>query len=417
VPEQPHAILFTGFEPSGDDHAAAVIAELKARQPDLPIYAWGGPKMQAAGATIVERTGDSAVMGLPGLAKIQEHREINARIKAWLVEHPVAVHVPVDSPAANFPICNIARASGARVVHLVAPQVWAWGKWRVKKLRRLTDHVCCLLPFEEPWFRQRHVPATFVGHPLFDHPLDTNRLDEIIADWPRAQTPGLNIALMPGSRPAEITKNFGLLIGVFNRLLRTHPDALGVVAATKAELEPQLRALAEEAGEPWPEQLRIEPSNTDATIRWSDFCLVVSGTVTLQIARQAKPMVAVYVWSKLMYRLVGRWLVTTPNFTLPNLIAGLRIVPELVPHFGGPEPMATLATELLDSPELAEKQRENLRGIVARFSGFSASAGCADIIERALLGEPLDTLSTAGTGATAPAAQRRTGTSPAATTE
>ena len=112
----PRPVLFTAFEPSGDDHAAPVIAELRRRRPDLPIFAWGGPRMEAAGATIVERTGDDAVMGMPGLEKIREHRRINERIEAWMDRHRPALHVPVDSPAANFPICALAKARGCRVV-------------------------------------------------------------------------------------------------------------------------------------------------------------------------------------------------------------------------------------------------------------------------------------------------------------
>lgn len=402
-------ILFTGFEPSGDDHAAAVIAELKSRRPELRIAAWGGPNMEAAGATVVERTGESAVMGLPGLAKIQEHRKINQRIAAWLDANPVKVHVPVDSPAANFPICKLAKARGARVVHLVAPQVWAWGKWRVKKLRRLTDHVCCLLPFEEPWFRQRHVPATFVGHPLYDHRLNTRALDDTIADWPAPDGP--RIALMPGSRPAEIRKNFPLILGAFNRIRQKHPGAYAVVAAARPDLEQHLRDLASQAGEPWPDAIRVETHATDAVIRWAELCLVVSGTVTLQIARQARPMVIVYAWSRFMHTVLGRYLLTTPFLTLPNLVAGARVVPELVPHFGGPEPIAECALELLDQPEHAERQRENLRAVSQRFSGTSAARGCADIIERALDALPLDTASTAENG------HSRTGVSPTPATE
>ena len=115
-PQRPPALLFTAFEPSGDEHASIVIAELKRRHPDRPIYAWGGPKMAAAGAEVLERTGDDAVMGVPGLAKIREHLKINARIRRWLRKHPVAVHVPVDSPAANDPVCDIAKARGCKVV-------------------------------------------------------------------------------------------------------------------------------------------------------------------------------------------------------------------------------------------------------------------------------------------------------------
>src|ERR1043166_3759289 len=103
----PPTLLFTAFEPSGDDHAAAVIAELRLRHPDLPIFAWGGPRMERAGATLVERTGDDALVGIPGLKKIREHGRINERIDAWLARHRPLM-IPVDSPGANF---QIGRAS------------------------------------------------------------------------------------------------------------------------------------------------------------------------------------------------------------------------------------------------------------------------------------------------------------------
>ncbi len=369
------AILLTGFEPSGDDHAAAVIAELRRRHPDLAMYAWGGPNMGAAGATIVEETGRDAVMGVPGIDKIREHKKINARIAAWLDEHPITVHVPVDSPAANFPICKMARERGAKVVHLVAPQVWAWASWRVKKLRRLSNFVCCVLPFEEDWFREHNVRSRFVGHPLFDQPLDLSVLDEQIADWPNGSP---QIALLPGSRPAEIRKNFPLLMAAYRRLAAEHPHIAGVVAATRPDLESTIRELA---GEPWPESLRFVSKQTDAAIRWADLCLVVSGTVTLQIARQAKPMVIVYKLSRLMYNLLGRWLVKTKFFSLPNLIAGQQIVPELIPHFGGADRIVDEAVGLLERPELAEKQREALRQIAKLFEGKNAAEGAADVIE------------------------------------
>lgn len=379
---EPRPILFTGFEPSGDDHASAVIAELRARHPDLPMYAWGGPKMAAAGATIVESTGHDAVMGMPGLKKILEHREINRRIGAWMDKHRPALHVPVDSPAANFPVCKLAKERGAKVVHLVAPQVWAWGSWRVNKLRRLTDHVLCLLPFEESWFRKRGVEATFVGHPLFDRPLDLDALDRASGDLPRGAGP--HVALMPGSRPAELSKNFPLLADAYRRLEREHPGIVGVVAAARPEDEPTLRALGTAPGKPWPESLIVVSRRTDAVTRWCDLALVVSGTVTLQIARQGKPMVIVYRSSRLFWSLIARWLISTRRFSLPNLIAEREIVPELIPHFGGSDPIAAHAIELLESSSKMSEQRGELNAIATKFAGHHAARGSADVIERVL---------------------------------
>jgi len=379
VPEAQPIILFTAFEPSGDDHAAAVIASIKRDHPGADIRAWGGPKMEAAGASLIARTGDDAVMGVPGLAKIREHKKINADIAAWVAENPIAVHVPVDSPAANFPVCAIAKKAGAKVVHLVAPQLWAWGPWRINKLRRLTDHVLCVLPFEEDWFRQRGVQATFIGHPLFDHSPDDEALDDQIAGWATG-TP--QIALMPGSRPSEMRANFGLMLSAYNRLVREHPEMRGVVAATRPEVEPVLRQLAADAKQDWPDSLDIRFGATDAVVRWCDLAIVVSGTVTLQIARQRRPMVIVYKSSRLLWSLVARWIIRAPFFTLPNLVAGREIVPELVPHFTGSDPIADRVVAILEDPASAEAQRRDLGEIASGFEGHHAANEAAEVIAR-----------------------------------
>ncbi|MBL8762698.1 MAG: hypothetical protein JNM07_00325 [Phycisphaerae bacterium] len=383
---RPGAVLFTAFEPSGDDHAAPVIAEIRARRPDLTVYAWGGPKMQRAGATVVEFTGQSAVMGLPGPSKIVEHLRLNRRIADWLRTHRVDLHVPVDSPGANFPICRLTKARGIRVVHLVAPQMWAWGPWRVAKLRRLTDLVLCLLPFEEQWFRTRGVPARFVGHPLFDEALD---VDAVTAR--AARIPGSNakprVLLLPGSRPSEISRCFPVLLDAFRRLRHDFPGLVGCVASTRHQVEADIRGLAQSRGG-WPDGLSVVVGDTDAAIAWSEVALVVSGTVTLQIARQRRPMVAMYRPGKLVYHALARWLVSTPLFTLPNLIAGRGVIPEFIPHFGDGEALAVAVIRLLRQPGLQETQVAALEEVCARFRGLSAARTAADEILRALDGSP-----------------------------
>lgn len=372
------AILFTAFEPSGDDHASGVVAELRARHPELPIFAWGGPKMERAGATIVERTGDDAVMGLPGLAKIREHQRINVRIEEWLRTNPVAVHVPVDSPAANFPICAITRASGARVVHLVAPQIWAWGRWRIHKLRRLTDLVLCLLPFEEGFFTNRRVPARFIGHMLFDKVLDTEELDRrgaAFGDGPQ------RIAMMPGSRPDELNRHLELMLRAFEAIRAKHPQTVGVVAATTPRVADHLRELATQRLGRWPEAVQIVAQDTDAVIRWCTLALVKSGTVTLQVAKQNRPMVVFYSKSNPVLYFLAKTILSTKHFSLPNVLAHRRVVPEFIPHYGGPEPIVDAAVRLIEDPEFAAEQRRDLASVVAGFSGRNAASLAADAIE------------------------------------
>ena len=374
--DRERTILFTGFEPSGDDHAAAVVAELRRRHPKVRVCAWGGPNMARAGAEVIEETGQNSVVGLPGPRTILAQRATNKRIEQWMDANRVDVHVPVDAPAANFPICAAAKARGAKVVHLVAPQVWAWGGWRIAKLRRLTDFVCCLLPFEEQFFADRGVPARFVGHPLFDEVLDEAELDAAAKRWP-SESPRL--ALMPGSRSGEIKKNAPLLFESFRALNAAYPRATGVVAAAHDRAADMLREIGRSMGG-WPDRLRLAVGETDAVIRWSELNLVVSGTVTLQIARQRRPMVIVYKSSKLLYNLLGRWLVQTDHFTLPNLVADRRIVPEFVPHFEDHAAFTEAAKELLGSEAKMNQQRAELDAIVQRFAGYTAAQSAAEAI-------------------------------------
>jgi len=374
------AVLFTAFEPSGDDHAASVIAELRRRHPTLPIFAWGGPKMEAAGATIQERTGDDAVMGLPGVAKILEHVRINARIRAFLSANRIAVHVPVDSPSANTPICAIAKRAGAKVVHLVAPQIWAWGRWRIHKLRRVTDLLLCILPFEEEFFRKRYVPARYIGHFLFEHPIETASLDARAKELGEGEP---RIAMMPGSRPDELRRHFPILLEAFRALSARFPGAQGVVAATSDRVAEQLRTAAAAHGG-WPDALRIAVKDTDAVVRWCQIALVKSGTVTLQVAKQRRPMVVFYQRSNPFLFLIARLILSTRLFSLPNVLAKDRVIPEFIPHFGGPGPIVKAAEQLIDSPSESERQRQRLDSVIAQFGTPPTSRLAADAIEELL---------------------------------
>ena len=376
-------VLFTAFEPSGDDHASTVIAELKRRHPNLPIFAWGGPKMERAGATIIERTGETAVMGLPGVGKILEHVRINRRVEEWLDHHRVAMHIPVDSPDANFKICAMAKKRGAKVVHLVAPQVWAWREGRIHTLRKLTDLILCLLPFEEPYFMTRGVPAKFIGHPLFDIPLDEAAMDlrGVMLGGGKPK-----LALMPGSRPAEIRRSVPPLLDAYRELKRDFPDLRGVMPLTRPAVHDEVKMIAANSGG-WPDGLSAIVGDTDTAIRWCDYAIVASGTVTLQVARQRKPMVTFYRFGRSMqlpFWILGRLMFTTKLFTLPNLIAGKRIVQELVPHFGGGEPLAAGVLKLMRQPGYADDQRAALDEVCKRFEDRRASMTAADEICRML---------------------------------
>ena len=169
-------VLFTAFEPSGDAHAAPVIARLRAVRPDLEIVAWGGPRMAEAGATLVASTAEDGAMGLGGLSRARMLFRERAAMERWLEGRRLVMHVGVDSPSANIRLARISKQHGAPYVQFVAPQFWAWAPWRLRRFKRAAAKVLCVLPFEEAWFTSRGMPARYVGHPVVNEPLDAGMI-------------------------------------------------------------------------------------------------------------------------------------------------------------------------------------------------------------------------------------------------
>jgi len=354
----------------------------------MPIYALGGDHMREAGAELIEASTEDAVMLAGSIRKILDHKARLRRLRAWLADHPLAAHVPVDSPAANWSICELLREvqPRAKIVHLVAPQVWAWATWRVQKLRRLTNHVLCLLPFEPEWLTERGIPCTFVGHPLMDVP----PIPEALFDEPRSSI--RRVALLPGSRMAEIQRNWPTMLEVFLRLRREHPQLKGEVAAVHHRAAAMVRRIAQRAVpmRVWSKSIQIRVGEAEHILRWADVVMVVSGTATLQVAAHRKPMVVLYNVGWLSWNLFGRWLVETRTFSLPNLIGRLEdtepIVPEFVPHFRGVEPIASVLERLLTDERARREQRERLSRVRGWFEGVSfaeaASNRLLEVVEK-----------------------------------
>ena len=380
-------ILFTAQEPSGDAHAAPVIARLRACHPEIEPVAWGGPKMEAAGATMLGRTADDGVMGLAGISKVVEVKRLHDEIVAWARRNPVAVHMPVDSPSANYPLCARLKPMGTRIVNLVAPQLWAWAPWRIGKVRRLSDILLCLLPFEEEWFRTRGVVAKFIGHPLLSHPIDAVRADEEAAALPAG---GPKIVLLPGSRSSEVRANGRLIADAFKLVRGRHPHAVGLVfASSSANAERFLAA----CGGVLPDGIRVLVAGRDGSIegaiRWADVAVAVSGTVSLDCTRQSKPLVGVYRTSWFEATFAGL-ILRSPNLLLPNIVAGRRIVPEFVPYAGGPEPIAQEVLRFIEDAAVRARTTADLGRVTAQFLARDPAPIAAEVLAQSVAGHRLD---------------------------
>jgi len=387
--DKPRTIFFAAFEPSGDVLAARLIRELKQRDASLRFTGFGGPKMQAEGAELIEVTTEHAVaMGDGFLGEVKTHLKRCRVVSEYLKTNDLAAFVPVDSPAANWALCKRVKKHrpGAKVVHLVCPQVWSWAQWRVRRLRNLSDLVLCLLPFEPGWLDEHGVSGVFVGHPVFEDAPDV--LSKPIAqDLPKPdQAEAVKIALMPGSRRSELQMNWPTMIAAYNAVREQHPHVSGVVAARVASDVQTLRDV--QGDEPWPDGLEVAPGRTEAVLAWCDAALVKSGTSTLQVASLGKPMVVFYNTSAVKWNALGRWLVHSRTFALPNIISewqdGRRAVPEYVPHFGDAKPIAEELMRLVIDSEARTQQVKSLNRVAETFASVTFKDAAAEALLREL---------------------------------
>ena len=364
-------VFLTAAETSGDMHAANLIRALAKRLPSASFVGVGGPQMRAAGCELLEDVVAHATMGLDALSKLAYFRGVIRRTARAMGQRRADVLVPVDSPAMNWHMAASARRLGVPVMYYIAPQVWAWARWRVKKLARLTDHVACLLPFEQEYLRGRGVAATFVGHPMFDHLP------------PRGNRPALpeggawRILLLPGSRAKEIQAHAGAMADAAGLIRRHFPKARFRMAVADERGAELARTAVGNA------PVAVEVGQTYRLLGDSHFAIAASGTVTLEAAYLGVPMVICYRVSRVIYPIFRRLLACTRYLTLANILAGREVVPELIPWHGSADALAQASLKMLADPQSLEQTSRELTAITEPLReplGKPASEAAADLV-------------------------------------
>ena len=365
----PRRVFITVAEVSGDQHAAHLIQSLRQLDGGVVVEGLGGARMRAAGALIHHETIEKAAMGVHGVSLAAEVWRLLRRAREHFDRSPPDLQICVDSPAMNFHFARIAHERGIPVLYYIAPQVWAWREGRIRKVRRWVDHVACILPFEEAYFRSHGVNATFVGHPLFDE-LTPNPA----APAPLKGRPPV-VGLLPGSRRSETTANFPHLLDVAGRIRHAFPGVRFLIPTTAATAPIVARLVAGQGDIEHGEGL------FDQMVPRCDLCLTVSGTATLHVATHGVPMIVVYRINPLLWHAGGRWLIKTRTFALVNLLANQpqHIVPEFVPWFGSNDRVADCALDLLRNPEKLAAQRQRLLSLIQMLNRPGASLNAAKI--------------------------------------
>jgi lipid-A-disaccharide synthase len=381
-------LMIVAGEPSGDAHAAALVSALRVEAPEVDFEFFGatGALMRAAGVRSVVRSDDLAIMGLIEVARVLPKfwRAFKALKRAGTQHRPDAV-ILVDWPDFNMRLARALHQEGLRVIYYISPQLWAWRAYRVRSIRRDVDLLLSILPFEPEWYKARGVEhIRFIGHPL---------AGEVKARYGREEFCKRNnldpmrpiIALLPGSRHKELERILPPMLDAAAHLERDRPDIQFLVALAANRSRAEATALIEAAAQKnahAAHNLHITQHETREALYAADAAAVASGTATLEAALIDTPFVIVYKESFINWHTLGR-LISAEHFGLINLIAGERLVPELMQNELTGERLAEELTTLLDR-EQNETARARLKQATARLGTGGASTRAANEILQAV---------------------------------
>ncbi len=372
--DTPSLIFVSAAEASGDAHAAALIRSVQTRAPNARFVGLAGPRMREAGCrSIFDFTRRSAML-LSALTAVPRALAVVEKCDRLLRRFRFDAAVVVDSPALHFPIAARAQAAGIPVMYYVAPQLWAWGEYRLHKLRHRVDRLAVILPFEEQYFRDRGIDTTFVGHPLAET-FEALTLDADLITSLGAK-PHRLVALLPGSRRHVVQEVLPGQLQVAERIAQSIPEVSFAVSVAGEQLWPTIAAMTPRCRVP----IKLWPHRHHELIHAADLVLVASGTATLEVAFHKKPMIVMYNASRLFYHLVGRWLIHTPFLSLPNILAGREIVPEFMPYYSSVKPIVECAIRLLTDDEERQRMTEALAEVVAPLQTHRASNRTAELL-------------------------------------
>ncbi len=351
--------LVSAGEASGDLYAAGVVSHLSQLYPGATFYGCAGPKLQSAG---VEPIIDSADLAVVGLTEVVGHLPRiygkYRKLVGFAEKHAPDAALLTDSPDFHLRLARHLKRLGVPVFYLVAPQVWAWRQSRVKTIARLVDKLFCLFPFEEAWFRERGVDATYIGHPLAKMVQTSVSRGDFFERYQLPKSSRM-VVLLPGSRVGEAGRHIPILLETVARL-RRHLDLCFTLAIPSgfrareafAKFGERIRALS----------IQIVENDTWNSIGHADLALAASGTVTIEAAVLGTPMVTFYKVTQLSWY-GARHLVKVPFLSMVNLVANTQVVPELIQHDMTPGKLAAAAEELLNSEERASQMRAGLLAV------------------------------------------------------
>jgi len=338
-------------EASGDILGAALMRALRQHYPDCEFSGIGGPRMLAQGFHSYFPMDRLSVMGLvEPLKRLPELLKIRRFIKSHFTEHPPGVFIGIDSPDFTLNIERYLKSAGIPTVHYVSPSVWAWRQGRIKGIAQSVDLMLTLLPFEADFYREHQVPVEFVGHHLADEialEVDTPRAREAMGIPPE----GPLVALLPGSRASEVEKLAPLFLQAARLCKAQRAKIQFVIPAANPDRYRQIHhLLAEYVDLP----VLLVQGKSQKAMAAADVALIASGTTALECMLLKTPMVVAYKMAGLSFAIISR-MVKTQYVSLPNLLAGRELVPELLQSAATPEALSAAVLNYIDNPQQTQE--------------------------------------------------------------
>lgn len=404
--------MIVAGEASGDKHGAALASALRQIYTDteFEMFGSGGDEMRAAGVETLVDAREVAIIGIPEIARAlgKLYRAYKKLLNAARERRPSAI-VLIDWPDFNMRLARSLHAEGFKIVYYISPQVWAWRRYRVRALSRDVDRMLVILPFEEEFYRNAGVEVEYVGHPLAEAVRATSTRKEFAEKYTLDPSRPI-IALLPGSRHKEVHYHLPAMLDAAKRLqkagreLRIEKSELINQTAKSQTAESQTAKLKSQIADSHPEsnrpqfvlplantinraqvetiineagiEIRITERDTYNTLIHAGFAIVASGTATVEAALAETPMVIIYRGSELNWRLI-RPLIKLDTFGMVNLIAGRRIVPELIQHAATGERIAHEVYELLSDQARLDEMRQGLQEVRERLRAGGSGARTA----------------------------------------
>ncbi len=373
--DRKRTVMVVAGEASGDLHGSNLVKAMNEAYPDIRFLGVGGRKMQDAGVSLIASSSNVAVVGFTEVsARMAAILKTYVRLKNILKSGQVDLLILIDYPDFNLHVAKIAKHVGVPVFYYISPQVWAWRKNRVAKIARLVDRMAVILPFERDFYGKRGIRVDYVGHPLLDVCPDNIDRNEVKNEFGIEEN-GYAVAMLPGSRKEEVTRLLPVMIKAIGILKDRFPSVKYILPLAHTIEEDLVRHITAGIGT---DVTVIHGDRIHHLLSVCDAAVVASGTATLEAAIMGTPMIVVYMGSPVSFR-IAKKLVKVPYISLVNLVAGKKVVPELIQDDVTPYNIAHELTVLLKDQNRNNSMRKSLIDVKHSLGGKGASERAAKI--------------------------------------